>query len=208
MKNIKKTAAVGSKKGVAASFAALSERERKGLVAMVLVLTFLLVALVVGLFQRSLGELELETQRYEQMLNLLAMSGPQYLQNTSKPTDDSGRNARFSADILSNNDLKLTSFIATHAAATNITVSSYDEDQMPLGAKSKTDTGPITIERQLRVDIREAEMDKFLELLERIENSREPVIIKRMDVRALRNNEGSVRVLLVVSTYIRRDKES
>lgn len=208
MKNTKKAAATSPKKGLAASFAALSDRERKGLMAMGLILTFLLVALIVGLFQRSLGELERETVRYEQALNMLAMVGPQYMQNSAQTEDSSGRSARFSAEVLTNNDLKLTSFVATHAAATNITVSSYDEDQITLGAKSKTDTGPITIERQLRVDIREAEMDKFLELLERIENSREPVIIKRMDVRALRNQQGSVRALLVVSTYIRRDKES
>ena len=208
MKSIKKTTAPSPKKGLGASFSALSDRERKGLIAMALVMTLLLVALIVGLFQRSLGDLERESQRYEQALNLLSVVGPQYAQKTAGSSEGSGRDARFSADVLSKNDLKLTSFVATHAAATNITVSSYDESTMPLGAKSKTDTGPITTERQLSVDIREAEMDKFLELLERIESSREPVIIKRMDVRALKNQPGSVRVLLVVSTYIRRDKES
>ncbi len=208
MKNIKKTSAKSPKKGLVASFSALSERERKGLTAMGLVLTVLLLALVVGLFQRSLGELERESQRYEKALNLLSVVGPQYAQKMAGSSDGGGRDARFSAEVLSKNDLKLTSFIATHAAATNITVSSYDESQTPLGAKSKNDTGPITTERQLSVDIREVEMDKFLELLERIESSREPVFIKRMDVRALPNQAGSVRVMLVVSTYIRRDKES
>ena len=69
MKNIKKTSAKSPKKGLVASFSALSERERKGLTAMGLVLTVLLLALVVGLFQRSLGELERESQHYEKALN-------------------------------------------------------------------------------------------------------------------------------------------
>ncbi|MBA2664194.1 MAG: hypothetical protein H0U74_18020 [Bradymonadaceae bacterium] len=195
-------------KGLAATFAALSERERKGLIGMGVVLCVLLLALVVGLFQRSLGELERDTQRYQQALSLLAVAGPAYRLKSEQPVEGSERLARFSEEVLTNNDLKLTSFVATHAAATNIIVSSYDEDQMPLGSKSKTDTGPIIIERQLRVDIRETQIDRLIELLDRIEKSREPVIVKRMDVRAQRNQPGTVRVLLVVSTYIRRDKET
>lgn len=194
--------------GIKGALSKLSPREQKYLMAMGGIFFLLGLFITVNLFQSSLQELEADTQSLQQALNTLALAGPAYIQRTGDVSAGDPRTARFSDEILTNNELRLTSFVATHAAATNITVNSYDEDQIPLGSRSKTDSGPVVIERQLRADIREAQMENLLKLLERIENSGEPVVIKRLDVRAQRGREGQVRAMLIVSTYVRRDKES
>jgi hypothetical protein len=196
--------------GLKDSLSKLSDREKKLLLAMAGVFVTLALLVTISLFQRSLQELEKDTNNLQQALNTLALAGPAYVQRTAGAGDADPRAARFSDEVLKNNELRLTSFVATHAAATNITVNSYDEDQLPLGSRSKTgpDAGPVVIERTLRADIREAQMDNLLQLLDRIENSGEPVVIKRLDVRAQRGREGQVRAMLIVSTYERRDKES
>ncbi|MFU8805579.1 MAG: hypothetical protein ACNA8W_17330 [Bradymonadaceae bacterium] len=205
------TPPAAGEKGLRAALGKLSAREQKLVMAMLGVFVILSLAVVIGLFQRSLHELEEDTQNLQLALSTLSLAGPAYVARTTDSGEVDPRVARFSDEILSNNDLKLTSFVATHAAATNINVNSYDEDQIPLGSKTKggkADDGPVIVERQVRVDIREAQMDNLLKLLERIENSPEPVIVKRLDVRAQRGREGQVRAMFIVSTYIRRDKES
>ena len=184
----------------------LNERERMLLKAMLGVFVLLGLFVIVGLAQRSVSELEVETAQYQTALDLLAAEGPAFLaaqQGTDE--DEMTRADLFTEEVLQDNQVQLTSYVASHASAVNVSVSSYDVDEQPLGSRGD-DSGPLIEERQLRVDIRNAEMDKFIELLHRIEESREPVVIKRIDVRSVRD-EGKVRALLVVSTFQYADED-
>lgn len=195
----------GQRQGLAEKFAALSERERKLLMAMFATFAVLGIFVTVMLVQRSLDSIEAETRTYEDVLNLLATAGPDYLEQEAGGAVDP-RAERFTDEVLDNNTVQLTSLVATHATAANISVSSYDEDQSPLGSSRGDDGGPIIVERLLRVDIRRAEMSALVDLLDRIETSDDPVIIKRIDVRSV-GGEGQVRAQIVVSTYQRRAQE-
>lgn len=186
----------------------LTERERRLAMAMFAVFGVILILVPVTLVQGSMDEVQTETEQYRNALDLLAAGAPQYLeQKKSQKQNQSHKDV--SDEVLENNDLKLTSFVAEQASAVDITVTSYDEDQLPFG-DSKSDEGPIIIENQLRVEIREAEMAKLVSLMDRIEKSKEPVFIKRLDVRKhrARNSEGKVRAVLTVSTFVRKEKES
>ncbi|RVU44889.1 hypothetical protein EA187_10150 [Lujinxingia sediminis] len=195
----------GQKKSLAETIAGLSDRERKLLAAMFATFAVLGIFVTVMLVQRSLDTIEAETTTYEDVLNLLATAGPDYLAQEAGGAVDP-RVERFSEEVLDNNTVQLTSLVATHATAANIAVSSYDEDQSPIGSARGNDGGPIIVERLLRVDIRRAEMNALVDLLDRIEKSDDPVIIKRVDVRSV-GGEGQVRAQLVVSTYQRRAQE-
>lgn len=185
----------------------LTERERLLLKAMFGVFAVLAVFVIIGLAQRSVAELEEETVRYETALDLLARAGPDFAaaQHGGGDDDEFTRADLFTEEVLEDNEVQLTSYVASHASAVDVSVSSYDVDEHPLGSRGE-DEGPLIEERQLRVDIRNAEMDRFIELLHRIEESREPVVIKRIDVRSVRD-EGKVRALLVVSTFQYGDEE-
>ena len=190
--------------GLKGQLANLSPRELMLLKAMFGVFAVLGVAVIIGLAQRSVAQLEAETALYEGALSLLATAGPEYAAAQSGDAGDP-RVERFSDQDLDEGRVQLTSFVATHAAATNISVSSYDEDQNPLGSRQDSG-GPVITERLLRVDIRDAQMEPLIEMLHRIEESSEPVIIKRVDIRALRN-EGQVRARIFISTFQRRQQE-
>ena len=56
--------------------------------------------------------------------------------------------------------------------------------------------------------IREAEMEKLLKLLDRVEKSKEPVIIKRINLRDVRNKKGMVRANITISTYTMKEQKS
>ncbi len=185
----------------------LTERERMLLKAMLGVFVILGLFVLVGLAQRSVAELEHQTAQYQTSLDLLASEGPAFLAAQHGGDDDVMTKADlFTEEILQDNEVQLTSYVASHASAVDVSVSSYDVDSHPLGSTGGDNSGPLIEERQLRVDIRNAEMDKFIELLHRIEDSREPVVIKRLDVRSVRD-EGKVRALLIVSTFQYADEE-
>lgn len=193
-------------KGLQAALANLSDRERMLLNVMGVIFACLAVVVVIGLSQRSLAAIEAQTLAYEQSLALLATAGPAYLEAQGGGNQDP-RLAVFTDDVLDNTRVPLNSFVATHASAAGITVTSYDPSQHPLGSTRPEEGMPIIYEDQLRIDIREAEMDRLIDMLHRIEESGEPVVIKRIDIRALRD-EGKVRVRLFVSTFHRRVPEA
>lgn len=183
----------------------LSDRERKLLFAMVIILPLLAMIVLVGVIHGSLSEVETQTMEYRQSLEMLSIAAPTIAERKQKASGDNELSAKFTDEAMRNNELKLTSFVATQAAAVNISVDSYDEQKIPLGSNKE---GPMVVEKQLRVDINEAEMDKLLKLLERIETAEEPVVIKRLDLRRQRRNPGEVRVRLVVSTFVKQDQKS
>lgn len=183
----------------------LSERERHALVGLGGFLCFLVIVVAVVLFQRHVAEIEDSTRRYADALDFLAAAGPAYAERLNAESAE-GTHKKIDDETLTNNDIKLTSFVAEHAEKAEITVSSYDEDQIPYGNKN-TD-GPIVVERQLRVEIRNAEMNDLVQMLDLIERSPEPVFVKRLDIRGIRKNPGEVRAVLTISTFTKKQQES
>lgn len=184
----------------------LSERERRLAGLMLVNFVFIAIALSIYLFNGMLTKTEDEIARYNTTLEVLNEYRPKYLklqQQAQGGASDEER--RFSGEVLKKNKLQLTSFVATQASAVDIKVDNYDEDSLKLTTKDST--GPIITEQQLRVDIREAEMDKLLQLLDRIEKSKEPVIIKRINLREVRNKKGLVRANITISTYTQAEQE-
>ncbi len=185
----------------------LSEREKKLVVLMLINFCVLTIAGAIYFFTQSQDSTRKEITQYEKTLEALQEFGPVYISQQAQENGTSDADAqRFSADVLKNNRLKLTSFVATHASAVDIKIDNYDEDELPLSAGNK-DGGPIITENQIKIDIKEGEMDKVILLLDRIEQSKEPVIIKRINLRELRRKPGMVRANLVISTFIQKDPE-
>lgn len=181
----------------------LTERERMLLKVMFGVFAVLALSVVVFLAQQSTADLEEETIRYETALELLATEGPAFAEQQAESSEDEALTHadRFTEEVLRDNQVQLTSDIAAHAAAVDVNVSSYDTDEQPLGEDNfGEEEGPMIIERQLQIDIRGAEMDRLIEMLHRIEESRDPIVIKRLDIRSVRE-EGQVRALVAVSTF-------
>ena len=197
--------------GLKAKYDELSEREQMLIKLMLGVFAALALFVVVALAQQAVMDLEEQTMQYESALSLLASQGPEYATAQAVGDDDDGEVTRadlFTDEVLRDNQVQLTSYVASHASAVDVSVSSYDVDEQPLGSSRRGDeeSGPMIEERQLRADIRNADMDKLIELLHRIEESREPVVIKRIDVRSVRD-EGKVRALLIVSTFQYGDED-
>lgn len=185
--------------------ASLNERERRLLSGMLFVFFLLGTFLIYYVAQSGQAKTEAEIERLEGVLKSLNMKGPAYLEREQSKSKQSVENDRFSADRMLKNDIKLTSFVAQKADSTGIKVDNYDESQLPLA--SGKDGGPIITEKMLRFDIREASMTSLLQLLDSIEKSREPVIIKNIDLRDVRNKPGLVRVKVTISTYVQKNKE-
>lgn len=190
------------------SYSNLTDREQKLVVAMAIVLPLVVVALVVGIFSRSLGSIESQTQSYENALELVAAGGPAYLNSKNAGDGSGGLADQFTEEVLTNNQVKLTSFIASKASAAGVKVSSYDSEEIPIGSKSGDKSGPIIVEKRVKVDIRDAQNKDLLKFLEEIETSGEPVVIKRIDVRGKHRSPGEVRARVEVSTFIKREQKS
>lgn len=187
-------------------FASLSDREKKLVLLMLVNFCILIVAGGVYFFKQSQDSTRKEIEQYRSTLEALQEYGPAYIKQQSAGDGPADLDAqRFSAETLKKNKLKLTSFVATHASAVDLKVDNYDEDQLPLSAGK--DDGPIITENLIKVDIKEGDMDKVILLLDRIEKSKEPVIIKRINLRNLSRSPGKVRANLVISTYVQKDQE-
>ena len=106
------------------SLSALSEREKRLLGAMLAVFAVILVIIPIILFQRSMDDIDRDTRAYKQALDLIAVGGPEFLE---RKKNDSAQKShkKLDEDVLNNNPVKLTSFVAKHAEATKITVSSF-----------------------------------------------------------------------------------
>jgi hypothetical protein len=149
--------------------------------------------------------MEDEIERYRQALEAMAEAAPKLAEAkaASAASADDGA-SRFSPEVLAKNELKLTSFVASHATAADIKIENYDEDSSVLS--SNKETGASLTEKIVKVEVREAEFDKVLAFLERIETSREPVVVKVISLRAkdakARNN--IVRANLQISTYVQK----
>lgn len=188
---------------LAKTYEGMTEREQMlvkvaGIVLPVIALTF------VGLFfNNSLSSVHQEIDEHEQMLKLLGDVAPEYRKTQKKSGNKT--TGKFSNEALEQNDVKLTSFVATHATAVGVQVDSYDENERPLGSESDEESSSLT-KLRVTVKIREADHEKLMKLLERIETAGEPVVIERITMTQKRRDPGKVRATLIVTTYKRKAK--
>ena len=175
---------------------------------MAAVFAMLLLGLVYYSFNQGQSALEEEIAEYQGTLKLLSAQGPQYAQakeDLKRKSSADVTSQKFSPERLKNNNVQLTSLVAELAKTANIKVDKYDEDELPLS--SGKDGGPVITEKLLRFDVRDAEMSNLLALLDAIEASKEPVFIKRINLREIRRKKGHVRAYVTVATYIQKDPE-
>lgn len=188
---------------LAKTYEGLTEREQMlvkvaGVVLPVIALTF------VGLFfNNSLSTVRQQIDDHEQMLKLVGDVAPKYQKSQKEGTDKQA--GKFSNEALEKNDVKLTSFVATHATAVGVQVDSYDENERPLGSENDEESSSLT-KLRVTVKIREADHEKLMKLLERIETANEPVVIERITMTQKRRDPGKVRATLIVTTYKRKAK--
>ncbi len=189
-------------------FSELSEREKKMVIAMAVIMPLLAMVLVIGIFSNSLNSIEDQTRSYQQSLDLVRMAGPSYLKHKQASSQSGGLADIFTDKVLEDNPVKLTGFIAARANEAGVNPSSYDTEDIPIGSKSGDKSGPIIVEKKVKVDIRQVQIDDLLKFLEGIESSDQPVVIKRIDLRGRRRKPGEVRARVEVSTFIKKKQKS
>ena len=201
---------MSEKKTTAEWWSGLKDSERKGLIGLGVWFGLLIPAVAVYFFQQSLADTEDEIARYKDALTTMAQYGPEYMQakrdaELAKKGKTGGEGEKFSREVMLKNDLALTSFVADHASAVDIKIDNYDENVIPKSGGK--DGGPIITEKELRIEIRKAKVSKIMQLLDRIDKSKEPVVIKRINLRDVRKNPGNARVTISVSTYTLTEQE-
>ncbi|AWV87888.1 hypothetical protein [Bradymonas sediminis] len=195
-----------AKETLSDKFDALSAREKKMLAAMAIIMPILVMVVISGLFSRSLGSIEDQTREYQKSLDLLAVAGPVYLKKQA-PTDKNTLASLFTEEVLTDNPVKLTGFMAARATEAGVSPNSYDTEEIPLGGSSSDKSQPMLFENKVRVDIRATQINDLMKFLEVIERSGEPVVIKRIDLRGNSRVPGEVRARVEVSTFVKKKKE-
>ena len=190
-----------SKGGLTGALDNLSEREQMLVKVMLGVFAVLTLALIIGLSQRALADLESQSRQYEAALQLLATHGPDYARASRGGEADGPVSSRvdlFTEDILQNNPVNLRALINEYTTEVGITWSRANPEDIPLGTVGED--GPVIQESQLRIDFHGAQMDRLIEFLHLVEESRHPIVTTEVDVRST-GDEGRVRALVIVSTY-------
>jgi type II secretory pathway component PulM len=182
----------------------LTNREQTLLKVGAVIVPLMVVTFVGILVNRSFDSVEENIARYEKVIDLVNQVAPDIRQRQSSSTGNSFT-AKFSSEAIENNEVGMTSFVSTHAAAAGVKVDSYNENKQPKDTGDDSESSLIKVE--LDVQINEVELSKLLQLLERIETSNKPVFVERIKTTRRRREKGQVRVNLVVTTYKRQPKE-
>lgn len=182
-------------------YAGRNEREQRLIQIAGVVLPLVGLAFVTILHNQSLETVRSDIETYEETLDLLGDIAPTY--RKQKKSEQNNKSDDFSREALETNDIKLTSFVATHATAVGIQVDSYNESERRIGGGDDEDEGSPLHKLSVDVEIRQAPIDKVLKLLERIEKASEPVVIERFSLTKKKGDTGKVRVDIVVTTFER-----
>lgn len=195
----------GIKKRLRDFYGGLTDREQMLLKVTGGVLSILAMILITLLFNQTLNSTRQKIDTYEKTLEQIADVAPEIRARKGNAQGED-KEQRFSPEELEKNDIKLTSFVATHATAAGVKVDSYDENKRPIGSDSEDDSGPSLEKIQLTVDINEAKFSKLMNLLERIELTDKPVVIERVRVTRRSRDQGTVRATIVVTTFKQKAK--
>ncbi len=166
---------------------------------------FCILTIFVGFFLiQSLDSIDEETERYKSALELISTEGPKFLEEKSS-TKRTDSHKKFTEEMLAEDRIKLTSFVAKFAEKEEVKVGSYDEKEIPF---SNDNAGPIVTEHRLTAKISKTNMDNLINFLDAIEKSREPVFIQRIDIRKRGKTDNQVKATIIVSTFSKAKEES
>ncbi len=179
------------------------QKNKTAFIALFAIWGFMALVVVFYLYSSAITEIEMETKKYEDNLELVRIQGTDFFERQARASQ-SDSHKDVSPETLAGNDLQMTSFVAKHADAVGISVSSYKEDQLPFNPKGE---GPLVMENRLKVEIRDAQMDALVQLMDKIEKAKEPVFIKQFQVRKHRKKPGQIRAVMTVSTFATKDRE-
>lgn len=183
-------------------YAERNDREQLLIKIAGVVLPLVALAFVTVWHNQTLNTTRDQIERYEQTLDLLGDIAPRY--RGKKDSEEDKGAEKFSREALENNDIKLNSFVATHATAVGVQPDSYNQNERRLGGgDEETEDSPL-LKLNVEVEIREAQIDKVKRLLERIEKADEPVVIERVTLSKKKRDTGKVRAELVVTTFKRK----
>ncbi len=183
----------------------LNDREQLWVKIAGVVLPLVLLTFIGLVFNNSLNATRTEIDEKKELLDKLAKIAPDYNKNQEDGAEQ--QQAKFSPEAIENNNVKLTSFVATHATAVGIQVDSYDESERPIsssGGEAEGDGESSLYRADVTVEIRGATTDKLLKLLERIETADKPVVLERVTLTNQRRNAGEVRATIIVATFKRK----
>lgn len=180
----------------------LNPREQRLLKIMVVVVSLAAVTIVGLLIDASMGEVESTIESRKEALATLAEVAPRF--RGQQKQDGESNDSKFAPEKIEGNDLQLTSFVAGHATAVGVQVDSYDESERPIGGDDDDSEEASLYEHEVTVKIRDAEVEKLMTMLERIETSDEPASVERITFNRKRRDKGKVRASLVVTTFRRK----
>jgi type II secretory pathway component PulM len=180
-------------------YTGLNDREQMLLKIAAVVILVMALILITLLFNRSLNSVEQEIAEYEEALDAISEVAPKVRGQSNQGANP--RASQFTPEAIENNDIKLTSFVATNASRVGVSVDSYDENDRPIGSGSEDDSGSTLSKVQLNVDINSVAFPKLMQLLERIEVANEPVVIERVRMTRRSRTQGTVRATIVVTTF-------
>ncbi len=166
---------------------------------------FCILTVFVGFFlMQSLDSIDEETERYKSALELISTEGPKWrADKLSTVTADSHKT--FSEEMLAEDRIKLTSYVAKFADKEDVKIGSYDEKEIPF---SNDTAGPIVTEHRLTAKISKTNMDNLINFLDAIEKSKDPVFIQRIDIRKRGKSDNEVKATIIVSTFSKSKEES
>lgn len=182
----------------------LTDREQLLLKGGAVIVPLMAIIAIGILVNRSFHSVEQEIDRYEDVIELINQVGPD-LRRQRASSDQNTFVEKFSREAIKKNEVGMTSFVSTQAAAAGVKVDSYNENKQPKDT-GQNDEDSTLLKVELDVQINEVTFDKLLRLLERIETSSKPVFVERIKLTRRRRQEGKVRVKLVVTTYKRESK--
>ncbi len=188
-----------------AFFNRLSSREKRLLVVWVFSMMGI-VAFIVGVQINSAIEKRSEgIESYERALKLIRDRQDEYI------LDNKAAGAKPLKERIDNNDLKLQTFLDAEAMRFDLKINNFKEQSLPLGGKrGKKDEKATVIEESVTIEIEKADFKKFAQLVDKINNAPELLVIKRIHIQKPRNrrnavgsdaNPREVRVTMTVSTF-------
>ncbi len=184
----------------------LNDREQLWVKIAGVILPLVFLTFVGLLFNQSLDSVRTTIDERQELLSKLAEVAPEYRERQKKGETDQTQ-TKFSPEAIEENDVKLTSFVATHATAVGIQVDSYDESERPISSsgEEQDDEEEASLYRaEVTAEIRGASNEKLLKLLERIETADEPVVLERITVTNNKREASKVRADIIVTTFKRK----
>ena len=170
----------------------MSSREKALLVLMIGIFGSMFAFIFGKSFLSSGGDLDSRLTQYENALQQLSSHQDDFIEMVRRSEEINGK--------LATNELQLRTFLEGECRETSIAVPSiYNDSVIP---QRDPETGEARIvEYETVATINSVNPTNLSRLMHRIATSPELILLKAIDVRPSRRNDGSYQVRLTVSTY-------